>query len=105
MQLFEKGRAASVFIALVQHHAQNGDSQAWTPKGTRAQRIATKSGEAVHIYSNSSHIILQIHREVPTEQDISGTSFKVSVTLAPAEALAIAGELLTVAALQIKAKG
>ncbi len=75
-----------------------------TPKGTRAQRIATKSGEAVHIYSNAAQIVLQLRKEVPTEVDFSAASFKVAVTLTPAEALSVAGELLTVAALQVKAK-
>lgn len=76
-----------------------------TPKGTRAQRISTKSGEAVHIYSNASQIVLQLRKEVATEVDLSATSFKVAVTLTPAEALSVAGELLTVAALHIREIG
>jgi hypothetical protein len=75
-----------------------------TPKGTRAQRIPTKSGEAVHIYSNPNQIVLQLRKEVATELDFSAASFKVAVTLTPAEALSVAGELLTVAAMQIKPK-
>ena len=52
-----------------------------TPKGTRTQHIATKSGEAVHIYSNPSQIVLHLRKEVPTEVDFSAASFKVAVTL------------------------
>lgn len=75
-----------------------------TPKGTRTQRIPTKSGEAVHIYSTPSQIVLQLRKEVPTELDFTAASFKVAVTLTPAEALSVAGELLAVAAEQVKGK-
>ena len=76
-----------------------------TPKGTRAQRFLLKSGDAVHIFSNPQAITLQLRHEVPTEVDVAATSFKASVVLTPADALAIAGELLTVAATQVRAKG
>ncbi len=76
-----------------------------TPKGTRSQRIATASGEAVHIHSNPNQIVLQLRKEVPTEVDFSAAPFKVAVNLTPAEALCVAAELLMVAALQVKAKG
>ncbi len=76
-----------------------------TPKGTRAQRFVTKSGDAIHVYSNAQEITVQLRHEVPTEVDVAATSFKASVVLSPAEALAIAGELLTVAAMQLKLKG
>jgi hypothetical protein len=61
-----------------------------------------KSGDALHIYSNSQAITLQLRREVPTEVDVAATSFKVSVDLNPADAIAVAGELLTAAAAQMK---
>jgi hypothetical protein len=75
-----------------------------TPKGTRAQRFPLKSGEAIHVYSHSNTITLQLRREVPTEVDVSAASFKVSVVLTPADALALAGELLTAAGAQLKLK-
>ena len=75
-----------------------------TPKGTRAQRFLLKSGDAVHIYSNAQSITLQLRHDVPTEVDLAATSFKASVVLNPSDALAIAGELLTVAAAQLKPK-
>ena len=75
-----------------------------TPKGTRAQRFPLKSGDAVHIYSNPQAITLQLRREVPSEVDVAATSFKASVVLSPSDAIAIAGELLTVAAAQLKTK-
>src|SRR5437867_12863777 len=58
-----------------------------TPKGTRAQRFLLKSGDAVHIYSNSQSITLQMRYEVPTEVDVAATSFKASVVLGPGDAL------------------
>jgi hypothetical protein len=76
-----------------------------TPKGTRAQRFLLKSGDALHVYSNTQTITLQLRREVATEVDVAATSFKVSVALTPADALAVAGELLTAAATQLKSKG
>jgi hypothetical protein len=75
-----------------------------TPKGTRAQRFLLKSGDAVHVYSNAQMITLQLRREVPTEVDATATSFKASLVLTAADALAVAGELLTVAAAQLKLK-
>ena len=75
------------------------------PKGTRSQRFLLKSGDTVHILSNPQAITLQLRHEVPTEVDVAATSFKASVVLTPADALAIAGELLTVAAPQVRANG
>jgi hypothetical protein len=75
-----------------------------TPKGTRSQRFLLKSGDAVHIYSNTQAITLQLRREVPSEVDVAATSFKTAVVLTPADALAIAGELLTSAAAQLRSK-
>jgi hypothetical protein len=63
-----------------------------TPKGTRAQRFLLKSGDAVHIYSNSQSITLQLRHEVPMEVDLAATSFKAAVALTSGDALAIAGE-------------
>jgi hypothetical protein len=42
---------------------------------------------------------------VPTEVDLAATYFKAAVALTPGDALSIAGELLTAAAAQLKAKG
>ena len=75
-----------------------------TLKGTRSQRFALKSGDAIHVYSNPQVITLQLRREVPTEVDVAAASYKVSVVLSPSDALAVAGELLTAAAVQLKAK-
>jgi hypothetical protein len=75
-----------------------------TPKGTRSQRFLLKSGDALHVYSNAQAITLQLRREVPTEVDMAATSFKASVVLTPADAIAVAGELLTAAAAQLRTK-
>lgn len=58
----------------------------------------------VHIYSDSQAITLQLRHEVPTEVDLAGTSLKAALDLTPGDALAIAGELLTAAAAQLKSK-
>jgi hypothetical protein len=73
-----------------------------TPKGTRAQRFLLEAGDAVHIYSNSQVITLQLRHEVPTEVDLAATSFKAAVALTPGDAGAFADELLTAAAAQLK---
>lgn len=75
-----------------------------TPKGTRTQRFLLKSGDAIHVYSNAQVITLQLRREISTEVDVSATSFKAAVVLTPAEAIAVAGELLTAAAEQLRQK-
>jgi hypothetical protein len=74
---------------------QNKVGKMATPKGMRAQRFLTASGDAVHIYSDKEKIVLQIRREVPTETDLLSSSYKVAVELSDDEVLAIAGELLT----------
>lgn len=73
-----------------------------TPPGTRAKQIRLTANDAVHVYSNGCGILLQVRRSVPTELDVSAVSFKVGVTLSPADALALAGELLTVASQQLQ---
>jgi len=59
-----------------------------TPKGTRAQQFLLRSGGAVHVYSNAQAITLQLRREALIEAD----------------AIALAGELLTAAAAQLKTR-
>jgi hypothetical protein len=59
--------------------------------------------DAVHVYSNAQSVWLQLRRDVPTQHDIGKPSFKIAVGLTSAQAIAIAGELLT-AATQQKSK-
>lgn len=73
-----------------------------TPKGIRAKPIPISSTDAVHIYSDSAKIWLQLRREHPTEDDIGITSFKTALRITPTQAIAIAGELLSIAAFQQK---
>jgi nitrogen fixation/metabolism regulation signal transduction histidine kinase len=47
----------------------------------------------VRVYRNATHIILQIQREVPSDDDPLSPSFKVAVALSPDEATALASEL------------
>jgi len=75
-----------------------------TPKGMRSQRFVTAAGDAVHVYSDGSKVILQLRREVPTEVDVLAPSFKVSIELSDDDILAIAGELLTAVSMRKKQK-
>ncbi|MGD0088558.1 MAG: hypothetical protein ABSE73_01435 [Planctomycetota bacterium] len=76
-----------------------------TPKGMRLQSFSVANGDAVHVYSNDSKLYLQIRHGVPTEVNIAAPSFKVAVELSAADALAIAGELLGVAAHSLRKAG
>jgi hypothetical protein len=67
------------------------------PKGTRTVPFAIGSTDAVHIYSDTQRIWLQLRRDVPTKRSIAKPSFKVALTLTPQQASAIAGELLKAA--------
>ena len=63
-----------------------------------------KPGRTVSVYNNAQAITLQLRREAPSEVDVSATSFKASVVLTPADAIAVACELLTAAAAQLRQK-
>lgn len=67
------------------------------PAGMRCKVVCTSLGGAVHVYSSGQRIVLQVRREVPTEIDVLGASFKSAVELGPKAALELAGELLAVA--------
>lgn len=72
-----------------------------TPKGIRTRVFKINTTEQVHVYSNDQLLILQIRREVPTEEDILATSLKTAVCLSPSQALALAAELLEAASQQL----
>ena len=67
------------------------------PKGMRAVPFALNATDAVHVYSDAQRIWLQLRRDIPTQQDIGKPSFKTALSLTPAQAIALAGELLTAA--------
>ncbi len=69
-----------------------------TPSGTRHKDFPLEAGDKVSVYSDSTRILLQLRREVPTLQDMLAPSFKTAVSLTEGEALALAAELLTVVA-------
>ncbi len=62
--------------------------------------FAVNLTDAVHIYSDAQHIWLQLRRDIPTQEDIGTPSFKAAISLTPAQAIAIAGELLTASTLK-----
>ena len=68
-----------------------------TPKGMRAQQFPVNASDVIHVYSDDSHIWLQIRRDVPTEQDIGRSSFKVALCLQPGTAHKLGLELMNVA--------
>ncbi len=69
-----------------------------TPPGMRHVNFHLETGDKVFIYSDATRILLQLRREVPTQQDILAPSFKVAVALTEGEALALASELLSIVA-------
>lgn len=72
------------------------------PPRMRAWGLPLTEGARVHVYSDGAQILLQIRRTVATEQDVLAPSFKVAVCLAPVDALALAGELLSAASCILK---
>lgn len=69
-----------------------------TPPGMRQMPLHLETGDKVYVYSDMMRILLQLRREVPTQQDILAASFKAAVALTEGEALALASELLSVVA-------
>jgi hypothetical protein len=59
--------------------------------------FAVGNSMAVHVYSDATRILLQLRRDVPTEESITKPSFKVALPLTPDRAVDIAAELLTAA--------
>lgn len=60
----------------------------------RVAAFPVNTTDAIHIYSDSQHIWLQLRRHFPTQDGIGTPSFKVAANLTPAQAIAIAAELL-----------
>lgn len=72
-----------------------------TPKGMKCVPRTLVIGDKILIYSDSAHIILQLRHLVPTEEQLLEPSFKIAVPLTPAEAIAIASDLLNAALPQL----
>jgi len=68
-----------------------------TPKGMRAMQLPVNGNDAIHVYSDDNHIWLQIRRDVPTEQDIGRSSFKVAICVQPGTAHKLGLELMNIA--------
>lgn len=68
-----------------------------TPKGMKCSNRKLINGDRVLIYSDREQIVLQIRHQTPTEDNLLDPSFKVAVSLSPADALLIASELLAAA--------
>jgi len=74
-----------------------------TPKGMKCVPRTLVTGDKVLIYSDANHIVLQLRHLVPTEEQLLEPSFKVGVQLSPAEAIALASDLLNAALPQLAA--
>ena len=72
------------------------------PHGMRSRHFSLHSGDKIHVYADDNDIVLQLRRTVPTECDVTAPSFKVATNITKAEALAIAGELLSIASRQME---
>jgi hypothetical protein len=68
-----------------------------TPKGMRSQQFPVNATDSVHVYSDDTHIWVQLRRDVPTELDIGRTSFKFAICLQPGTAHKLGLELINVA--------
>ncbi len=72
-----------------------------TPKGMKCLPRTLASGERVLLYSDANRIVLQVRRQVPTEEDLLTPSFKVAVSLSAIEAAQLAEDLLGAALAQL----
>ncbi len=75
-----------------------------TPKGMKCLPRTLASGERVLLYTDANRIVLQLRRQVPTEEDLLAPSFKVAVELTALEAVHLAQELLGAALAQLQAR-
>ena len=66
-------------------------------KGMRAQQFPVNGMDAVHVYSDDTHIWVQLRRDEPTDLDIGRTSFKFAICLQPGTAHKLGLELINVA--------
>jgi hypothetical protein len=74
-----------------------------TPKGMACRNFSLANHDQILLYHNAERIIMQLRHQVPTEENVLSPSFKVAVDLSPFEAIALASELLTIAAPRIQA--
>ncbi len=74
-----------------------------TPKGMKCIPRTLTTGDKILIYSNADQIVLQVRRQIPSEEELLEPSFKIAVALSPAEAVTIASDLLNAALPQLAA--
>jgi hypothetical protein len=68
-----------------------------TPKGMRLAQFPVNDSDAIHVYSDETHIWVQLRRDVPTALDIGRSSFKVALCIQPGTAQKLGLELMNVA--------
>jgi hypothetical protein len=91
------GATSALSSAALDAQQQGVDAKVATPKGMRALQYSVNPTDAIHVYSDETHIWLQIRRDVPTEQDIGRSSFKVALCLQPGTAHKLGLELMNIA--------
>ena len=74
-----------------------GDEIMATPKGMRAIQLPVNVTDSIHVYSDDNHIWLQLRRNVPTEQDIGKSSYKVALCMQTGTAHKLGLELMNIA--------
>jgi hypothetical protein len=68
-----------------------------TPKGMRLAPFPVNEFDAIHVYSDETHIWVQLRRDVSTAHDIGRSSFKVALCIQPGTAQKLGLELMNVA--------
>ena len=63
----------------------------------RRIQLPVNGTDGVHVYSDATHIWLQLRRNVPSEIDIGRSSFKAALCLTPGTAHKLGSELLKLA--------
>jgi len=63
----------------------------------RAAQFPVNGLDVIHVYSDENHIWIQLRRDVPTEQDIGRSSFKVALCMQPGTAQKLGLELMNIA--------
>ncbi len=66
-----------------------------TPRGMKCVTRTMSTGDRILLYSNAEQLVLQMRRNVATEEELLAPSFKVAVSLSTPDAVWLAGELLT----------
>lgn len=82
------------FIAKKEGDTMSTKSMQWTSK-------TLANGKKILLYSDTQQVVLQLRSQVASEEDVVTPSFRVAVSLTPAETVTLATDLLRAASPQI----